>query len=606
MTTLATGLSISRTQDTKMTPALRLAVQRATSVFQKDFCYDLLQAMVDEPEIADPVGIRVFLNFCLKKPDTLVDSFLDSIDQNVILGISNTNLEAFNDSAETILNEVENFIEFINGLVELIDSGIFFKLNYHEIDAWKVCYRALEQVQRRLFDLAVQDRQRLTDRIDEKLNSLSKDEIELTFASQSTSSGFFSAFVAIDKFLKHSFESRVLLEPAKLVEDLEELNERKNELATFRKMFPPVQSSTTIHKKSGRFGREEAAIDQFLDSEKFKELSKRKSLMLGGQLTRQPSTRAKKKPTNELVDTASLDKRSVSDISVQKDSESNGIDPHSRDPPSPVGKIAFADGSDSEDEVVQKRRRSFQPAKSTSRREAHGTTSSASKKSTNRHSLPASNTSSSSRKRRGRSQTSNDKDEHQSSTKRSRTNSTAKKSSRNSSSKKINSNRGIDDDDENDNEGGRDQNGKGEDEEEEDGEDFVIDRIIGESVDVDGKTIYRVLWAGYPESDATWQFANTLDDCAALDVWQEEKRLREKEERLAKEHQEKVKEKGDDNTNDIDASGKEKQGSINDEKGSGEREAQKDKEDESGKSKEDGTGALNGRDKPSPVALAVS
>jgi hypothetical protein len=29
--------------------------------------------------------------------------------------------------------------------------------------------------------------------------------------------------------------------------------------------------------------------------------------------------------------------------------------------------------------------------------------------------------------------------------------------------------------------------------------------------------------AGYPESEATWQFANTLDDCAALDVWQQAK-----------------------------------------------------------------------------------
>lgn len=30
--------------------------------------------------------------------------------------------------------------------------------------------------------------------------------------------------------------------------------------------------------------------------------------------------------------------------------------------------------------------------------------------------------------------------------------------------------------------------------------------------------------SGYPEADATWQFANTLDDCAAVDVWEEQKK----------------------------------------------------------------------------------
>ncbi|OAV87005.1 hypothetical protein PTTG_29622 [Puccinia triticina 1-1 BBBD Race 1] len=52
---------------------------------------------------------------------------------------------------------------------------------------------------------------------------------------------------------------------------------------------------------------------------------------------------------------------------------------------------------------------------------------------------------------------------------------------------------------------------------------FVVDKIIGESGDISGETIYKVLWAGYPESEATWQFANTLDNCAALDVWQQNK-----------------------------------------------------------------------------------
>ncbi|KNZ54212.1 hypothetical protein VP01_3008g3 [Puccinia sorghi] len=280
MTTLGTGLPISsRPADTKITPALRLAVQKATSVFQKDFCYDFLQALVDEPEIADPIGVRLFLNFCLRKPDNLVDSFLDSLDQN--LGPA----ESFSEAADTILNEIENFIEFVHGLIEMIDGGEIFKLAYHEIDAWKLCYQLLEPVQHRLFDLAVQDRHYFAN---------SSEPYELTFASDSTSSGFYQAFVTIDKFLKHSFESRILLEPAKLVEDAEQLAERRTELQTFRALFPSTQNSTLLIKKHGRFGREEATIDQFLESDKFKELSKLKATMSGGQLTRQPSTRTKK------------------------------------------------------------------------------------------------------------------------------------------------------------------------------------------------------------------------------------------------------------------------------------------------------------------------
>ncbi|OAV87006.1 hypothetical protein PTTG_29623 [Puccinia triticina 1-1 BBBD Race 1] len=117
---------------------------------------------------------------------------------------------------------------------------------------------------------------------------------ELTFASDLTSSGFYQAFVTIDKFLKHSFESRILLEPAKLVKNADQLSERRTELQTFRAVFPTSQNSTLLIKKHGRFGREEATIDQFLESDKCKELPKLKSTMFRGQLTRQPSTRTKK------------------------------------------------------------------------------------------------------------------------------------------------------------------------------------------------------------------------------------------------------------------------------------------------------------------------
>ncbi|KAA1122066.1 hypothetical protein PGTUg99_025666 [Puccinia graminis f. sp. tritici] len=417
MTTLATGLPISsRSAETKITPALRLAVQKATSVFQKDFCYDFIQALVDEPEIADPIGVRLFLNFCLRKPDNLVDSFLDSLDQN--LGPA----EGFSEAADTILNEIDNFIEFVHGLIEMIDGGEIFKLAYHEIDAWKLCYQLLEPIQHRLFDLAVQDRHHFQNH--NRDSSASSEPFELTFASDSTTSGFYQAFVTIDKFLKHSFESRILLEPAKLVEDADQLAERRTELQTFRSLFPSTQNSTLLVKKHGRFGREEATIDQFLESDKFKELSKLKATMSGGQ------------PTSKADSTTSSSKHRQGSAHLSQ----------------------------------------------------HGSTTS------NLSHHPK-------RKRNSRGVTANQLD----TTTTGNTTKTRKK-------RKSKSNKNADDDDDDDNPLGHEE------------ELFVVDKIIGESVDINGETIYKVLWAGYPESEATWQFANTLDDCAALDVWQQNKK----------------------------------------------------------------------------------
>lgn len=308
MTTLDTGLPINRSIDSKITPALRLSVQKASSAFQKDFCYDFLQALVDEPEIADPIGIRLFLNFCLKKPETLVESWSDAIDQTIDL----TNL---NQSAESILYELDNFLEFIHGLVELIELGEVFKLAYHEIDAWKLTHKLLEPIQRRIYELALQDRDQFLKATNSKPSPITQTESsldhlnhlnpsnhsthqnqsasdhpsvestpELIIASDSINSGFYQAFVSLDKFLKHAFESRVLLEPAKLVDDLTELNKRRTELQSFRSNFPSIQTSNLITKKFGRFGREESAIDNFLESEKFKELTKLKNTMSGGRL----------------------------------------------------------------------------------------------------------------------------------------------------------------------------------------------------------------------------------------------------------------------------------------------------------------------------------
>ncbi|PLW43665.1 hypothetical protein PCANC_05374 [Puccinia coronata f. sp. avenae] len=544
MTTLTTGLPInSRTADAKFTPALRLAVQKATSVFQKDFCYDFLQALVDEPEVADPIGVRLFLNFCLRKPDNLVDSFLDSLDQN--LGPA----ESFSETADTILDEIENFIEFVHGLIEMIDGGEIFKLAYHEIDAWKLCYQLLEPVQHRLFDLAVQDRSHLSNHLNnrESNNSVSSEPYELTFASDSTSSGFYQAFVTIDKFLKHSFESRILLEPAKLVEDAEQLSARRTELRTFRALFPSTQNATLLMKKHGRFGREEATIDSFLESDKFKELSKLKATMSGGQLTRQPSTRTKKATSkleppdtgasigpgsktnkhshsraspSQAPDSTHKSKRAISRDSppaLKEDIESTRhLDPFLReDPPSLSsnnGKPAFSrkriDESESdpdfEDTLDYKKRAALATGKPTSRAD--------STESTRRQgsALPShgSTTSSVHPKRKRQSRVGMAGAVAGGGGQMDGASSVAPKGRKKRKSKTAKSANG-------DHEDGK---AAGQDEEL-----FVVDKIIAESVDVNGETIYKVLWAGYPESEATWQFANTLDDCAALDVWQQAK-----------------------------------------------------------------------------------
>ncbi|WAR63157.1 hypothetical protein PtB15_18B239 [Puccinia triticina] len=535
MTTLATGLPISsRAADTKITPALRLAVQKATAVFQKDFCYDFLQALVDEPEIADPIGVRLFLNFCLRKPDNLVDSFLDSLDQN--LGPA----ESFSEAADTILNEIENYIEFVHGLIEMIDGGEIFKLAYHEIDAWKLCYQLLEPVQHRLFDLAVQDRSHYQHYNRDPSSSTFAEPYELTFASDLTSSGFYQAFVTIDKFLKHSFESRILLEPAKLVEDADQLSERRTELQTFRAVFPTSQNSTLLIKKHGRFGREEATIDQFLESDKFKELSKLKATMSGGQLTRQPSTRTKKATSqleNDKPSTSTgknkhqsrgspattLDsggghksKRAVSSGSpaIRKDDpdSTHHLDPFLRgDPLSSLGKVRKRiQESDSDPDYEQvsehnHKKKTSLSAEMTGKTTLEADSTTSSKRQDSAHPSQHGSTTSSThpkrkRKSRGLATAQTETPPASSSTKG--------RKKRKSQTIKSYVDTYKDEDDQ---------------PPEQEEELFVVDKIIGESVDINGETIYKVLWAGYPESEATWQFANTLDDCAALDVWQQNK-----------------------------------------------------------------------------------
>lgn len=266
MTTLNTGLPIHPQLTSKLTPALRISIQKATSTFQKDFCYDFLQAIVDEPEISDSIGIRLFLNFCLKKPETLIESWIDSIDQTL------DPHDLFN-SSDSILIELDNFLDFLDGFIQIINTTELFKLTYHEIDAWNLCFKLLDSIQRKLVELAQLD-----------LNCLKSNSThQLTIASDSVSSSFYQAFMSLDKYLKHTFDSRVLLEPAKLIDHLSDLNERQTELKSFRNQFPTIQSSNVLTKKFGRFGREELAIDQFLESDKFKELIKLKNSVGGGK-----------------------------------------------------------------------------------------------------------------------------------------------------------------------------------------------------------------------------------------------------------------------------------------------------------------------------------
>ncbi|KAG0141353.1 hypothetical protein CROQUDRAFT_110520 [Cronartium quercuum f. sp. fusiforme G11] len=485
MTTLATGLPIDRTINSKITPALRLSIQKATSAFQKDYCYDFLQAFVDEPEVADPIGIRVFLNYCLKNPESLIESWLDSIDQNV-------DLTDLNNSADPILTELDNFLEFIHGFIEIIELGEIFKLAYHEIDAWNLCKKLLEVIQRRLYELAKLDKEN------------QNDQNELIIGSEDSNSAFYQAFISLDKFLKHTFDSRVLLEPGKLVDQLSELNERKIEIQSFKSQFPLNLSSTSLIKKFGRFGREESSIDNFLLSDKFKELMKLKNSMSGAQLTRQPSTRVRKsiangsneiqQPQPQPQPSKQKQRTSTSNTPKNNSSKSNTestshIDPFLReaDASPPVGKIAFADA----------------PRSSPSSQDFIATPEPTAIK-TELIQKPSESSSSTSKKKAGRPKTSingrrkrvrpptNERDATINSTKRGR-----------KSKSKL-----IKDDEVDDN-----------------GDVFVIEKIIGESVDQNGEKIYKVLWAGYPESDATWQFANTLDDCAAVDVWEEQKKV---------------------------------------------------------------------------------
>lgn len=56
---------------------------------------------------------------------------------------------------------------------------------------------------------------------------------------------------------------------------------------------------------------------------------------------------------------------------------------------------------------------------------------------------------------------------------------------------------------------------------------FIVDSIIGKKR-VDGVTMYKVLWKGYPESEATWEPADNLENVFSLIKIYEEKEAAKK------------------------------------------------------------------------------
>ncbi|EGF99997.1 uncharacterized protein MELLADRAFT_68185 [Melampsora larici-populina 98AG31] len=553
MTTLNTGLPIDHQIPSKLTPALRISIQKATSTFQKDFCYDFLQAIVEEPEISDTLGIRLFLNFCLKKPETLIESWQDSIDQTL------DSNDLYN-SSDSILCEIDNFLDFIDGFIQIINTTELFKLAYHEIDAWNLCFKLLDSIQRKLYELASLD-----------LSNLKSDpNHQLTIASDSSSSSFYQAFMSFDKYLKHTFDSRVLLEPAKLVDHLSDLNERQIELKAYRTRFPTIQSSTVLTKKFGRFGREELAIDQFLESDKFKDLIKKKNSVGGAQLTRQPSTRVRKSTTQTdppIIPTKSKPKRSTSTLEPESNpkrkSQVHRSTSHSTKPNSPqpdtgahidpylldvetspiLGKLAFADAPRSSPSSNPSPIQSPKP-KPTQPKPPNESTKKTSSSSTTT-TTTTTTSSSLSKLTRKRKPNQEDSKKHGSNRHSNSSDSNKKRKSKGfveeeikHQDKKISIQDEDDEDDDGDGDGDGDDDGV-----------FVIEKIIGERLDEEGQVVYKVLWAGYPESEATWQAFNTLEDCAAIDVWEEEKKSNAQ---LVKKNLKKIVEDSD---ADVDADG---------------------------------------------------
>ena len=49
---------------------------------------------------------------------------------------------------------------------------------------------------------------------------------------------------------------------------------------------------------------------------------------------------------------------------------------------------------------------------------------------------------------------------------------------------------------------------------------FVVERILGKGKDIDGNTIYKVKWEGFPEEEATWEPEANLEGNPLLSAYE--------------------------------------------------------------------------------------
>jgi hypothetical protein len=51
----------------------------------------------------------------------------------------------------------------------------------------------------------------------------------------------------------------------------------------------------------------------------------------------------------------------------------------------------------------------------------------------------------------------------------------------------------------------------------EDDETYEVEELLEKKLDEQGKEIYKVKWKGYPESDATWEPIENINDQEVID-----------------------------------------------------------------------------------------
>jgi chromo domain-containing protein 1 len=56
-------------------------------------------------------------------------------------------------------------------------------------------------------------------------------------------------------------------------------------------------------------------------------------------------------------------------------------------------------------------------------------------------------------------------------------------------------------------------------------QEFLVDRILAEKRETDGKLYFLILWAGYPEEKSTWEPKKNIQDRDILKAWKRRKKL---------------------------------------------------------------------------------